>query len=212
MNAPRANDQGSFENVISLASEDWPYAMPQLYAVNIVSDPGIAVKGWSASPDGENVARNTFTSDRSKVELIGFWHGEYKITEIKSFLGYGNASHYAREIITSIPTKFFMENGKVVEENGNVQITGDWPLDWDFAQIRDVGVFLCFLQMLLISRNKNEQAQQLKDSITPAWPSTEIVLVFQQSLQLARKEFLLDNETRKLIDKAQKTVNRFLKG
>jgi hypothetical protein len=210
--APGTNCQGSFDTILLPAPDDWPYAIPHLYAVNIVSDPGMIITGWSASPNGQSNARSALDIGRSKVELIGFWHGEYKIIETKTFPSPAIAEEFAKETYKSIPTKFLLRNGNVMEENGIVQITGDWPVVWNFVQLRDIGVFLGYLQMLLKNRNKNEQAQRLKESITPAWPPTEIILVFQQSLQLARKEFLLDTATRKLIDKALRTVKRWLKG
>ncbi|MGA7193844.1 MAG: hypothetical protein WBW94_09445 [Anaerolineales bacterium] len=212
MTEPKANDKGSFETVLPLISNDWPYALPHLYAINIASDPGIETIGWIASPDGENIAKKKMVSDRSKVEQIGFWHNEYKITRTRTFLNSEDARQNANESFKSIPTKYLMQSGKIIEENGSLVVTGDWPFNWHFSQLRDIGVFLCYLQILLQERNEDSQAQQLRDSITPAWPPTEVLLVFQKSLQLADKEFStsFDNKTKKLIGDALKVTDRWL--
>lgn len=214
MKAPTANDKGSFETVLLLVSDNWPYALPNLYAINVVSDPGMTITGWTTSPDGENVARNAFTLDRSKVESIGFWHGKYKIIEIKMFLSNEKAEQSAKELFANIPTKYLMQNGKIVEESEKIQITGDWPTDWKFLQIRDIGVFLCYLQELLNDKKEYVQVQKLRNSITPGWPPTEQILVFHNSLNLAKKELAssFDNRTKKLIDNALNVIEHWLKG
>jgi hypothetical protein len=133
---------GSFEPNLVNAPDNWPYALPHLYAANVVSD--------QAQP---------------KVELVGFWQGEYRLAETQIHPSLEGASASARDLFAAGVVKYLMQDGEIVEENINVQITGDWPRKWKFNLIRDVGVFLCYLQILLRSRDKIEQAQRLKESI-----------------------------------------------
>jgi len=47
MNIPDVDASGSFSKVLEPAPEDWPWILPHYYAVNVVSDPEVAVVGWT---------------------------------------------------------------------------------------------------------------------------------------------------------------------
>lgn len=188
MTAPTTR-YGSFETTLEMAPDDWPYALPHFYALNLVTTPG-----------------------KVKLETVGYWQGQYKLIEVKVHPAVENAMKHQGELTPTIPIRYLMQDGRIVKENKDVQITGDWPAQWDFAQIRDIGVFLCYLWWLLKSQHRHEQARRLRASITPAWPPTELLLVFQESLLQAKQDFASDVATTKLINRALKTIKRWLKG
>ena len=188
MTAPAPRDD-SFETTLEMAPDDWPYALPHFYAVNLVTTPG-----------------------RVQLETVGYWKGQYKLIEVKVHPDVQTAMRHQGELTPAIPIRYLMRDGRIVKENKDVQITGDWPPQWDFAQIRDIGVFLCHLGWLLKKQNRQEQARQLRASITPAWPPTELLLVFRESLLQAKRDFASDVATTTLIDRALKTIQHWLKG
>ena len=106
-----------------------------------------------------------------------------------------------------------MYNGKIISENQTLLLTGDWPSNWGFATIRDLGVFFCYLVILAQSKGKTKQAEKVKASLSPAWPPTEAILSYQNAFQVAQKELgqILDAHEKALIEKALRTIKSWLK-
>ncbi len=213
MSLPDIDASGSFSKILAPVPDDWPWILPHYYAVNVVSDPKVAVVGWTASPDGDDQSHTAFVADYSKTEVVAFWQKTYRIVSVKDFLNRADAEQQARDYFRNIPTKYLMFNGQAIEENQSVVLTGDWPPDWEFAQIRDLGVFFCYLVILAQSKGAIKRAQKVKESLLPAWTQTELILSYQKAFQVAQKELwaLLSARENKLIDKALKTLSGWLR-
>jgi hypothetical protein len=213
MSIPDIDVSGSFSKALAPVPDDWPWVFPHYYAVNIVSDPKVAVVGWTASPDGEDQPRTAFVAEHSKMEVIAFWQNAYRIISVKDFLRRADAEQQARDYFRSIPTKYLMLNGQMIEENQSITLTGDWPSNWEFSEIRDLGVFFCYLVLSAQSKGAIKQAQKVKESLLPAWPQTELILSYQKAFEVAQEELglVLSSKENELIDEALNTISRWLR-
>ncbi|MBI5035198.1 MAG: hypothetical protein HZB51_32125 [Chloroflexi bacterium] len=214
MQFPISDQSGSFAKTLAPAPETWPWALPHYYAINTVSDPGEIVVGWVASPNGTQQSRQAFSADRSRVETIGLWHASFAILETVQFAHRSEAEHYASEVFQAIPTKFMMHDGQIIADSKIVELTGDWPRTWHFSQIRDLGVFLCYLVLRARAASKTKEANRLQETLQFAWPPTELLANYRRALQTARNELhsILDGETQLALKQATQFTEQLLKG
>ena len=113
---PGVDSWGWFEPVLSPAPESWPWALPNLYAVNIAPDPGVEIVGGSASPDGDLNVVTSFVRDRTRIEEIGFWRGTFGLVRRRRHPSRKDAEKEALDSFNVLRAKYLMRSGKVVEE------------------------------------------------------------------------------------------------
>ncbi len=213
MEIPAPDSSGSFQHSLERAPTEWPWILPHYYALNVVREPKQVLVGWSASPNGENRPRTAFDSGGSVLETIGYWMGSYRLVSTQEFLSWSDAQSEAKDLFSTIPIRYLMIQGQTTSENPAVRITGDRPSDWHFAEIRDLGVFFCYLITVIRVQGDVERAEQLRRSLSPAWPPTELILNYQRLFRTARSELaaLLSDRDKAVLDEAPSAIDRWLK-
>jgi hypothetical protein len=181
------HQHGSFWFTLGCAPSDWPWALPHLYAVNTATDPGDLLMAASASPSGEYEEVSELREDRARLEVVGFWNSEFRVVHRSEPLFGGNVRKQASEAFGDLPVRYLMEAGVSIRENPDVLITGKWPAEWNVRRYTDLGVFCSFLWDRARGRGGAAAAEELKSSISFAWPPTEQVLVYLSALQFAAR-------------------------
>jgi hypothetical protein len=174
---------GFFEPVIGMAPPSWPWALPHLYAANIAAETGDLVIGATADPTGGFSEETSRRSDLGRLEIIGFWRGDFHVIRSRTFAHLEGATQAAQYTFDGIPIRFLMESGRVTRENEKVDVTGVWPEHWVFANLRDLSVLCAFLYESAMSGGAGERAEQFRARLGTAYPATEQVLVYIDALK-----------------------------
>jgi hypothetical protein len=186
---PPPDDSGAFGPILGRAPSDWPWAIPTLHTVNTYPMIGDLVTGASANPNGE------YSEDLSAVQLgclevIGYWRGEFHIVHSSEHPSLPLAQREAERTFSTLPVRFLSESGTVLDENPAVPVTGEWPHQWTFNQVQDLGVLCAYLYESAVIAHLTTQAEQFRDMITPAWPATEQLTVFIHALEFVERTFV----------------------
>ncbi len=214
MQNPIPDANGSFQHTLDGVSDALPWILPHYYAVNAVRQPKQVLVGWSADPSGENRPHKALNPDYSVVETIGYWKRNYFVASTQEFRSWSEAESEAKQLFVTTPIRFLMIQGQPTSENRVVRITGDWPSDWHFGQVRDLGVFFCYLVSITESRGDTQLARKVKRSLSPAWPPTELILSYQRAFRSARAELAdtLSERDKALVETALTVIDIWLKG
>jgi len=210
---PGVDSWGWFEPVLSPAPESWPWALPNLYAVNIAPDPGVEIVGGSASPDGDLNVVTSFVRDRTRIEEIGFWRGTFGLVRRRRHPSRKDAEKEALDSFNVLRAKYLMRSGKVVEENDQVTIIGDWPPVFSFASLRDLGVFCAFIYEKAIEGGAKDEAVKFRESIRLESTGTEQLVTYIKSLELGQSklETYLSPADRSILWQAHQTARGWLR-
>jgi hypothetical protein len=187
MTAEGSKIMPKIEGLLSRPPADWPWALPHLYCVETVSEPGEDLVGYSAHKDGSGEARVEEVKERTRVNVIGFWKGVYAVTRTEVFLKRKDAELQADASFKQRPIQIRARDGMVIATNEEIKITGDWPKEWSFHRASDWGVFCAFLYQELFKGGHKEEAESLKKSLRIETPGTEMLLMFQSALTNTNK-------------------------
>ena len=180
---------GNIQGLLSNPPSDWPWTLPNFYALETKSEPGPGIVGYSAHKDGSGEARIENISDRTRVSLIGFWRGVYALMESKTFLKRADAERCADRWFREMPIRFRVRDGMVAWTDESVRITGDWPVEWEFRRVRDLGVLCAFLHEELLKCDRAEEARALKASLHRVMPGTEMIAMFRAALSNTKEKW-----------------------
>ena len=186
---PNADSHGGFESVVGNASSSWPWAFPHYYAVNSYAAPDIGVVGCTASPDGSSEVKTGMIEGRTIVEFLVFWDGKFAVERSRTYMTRERALAAAKSSYSELPVRYLMSNAKVVSENVSVEITGAWPKLWKYESIRDLGIFLAYLDQQVRAADEDLLADQVKMSIRVASTPTEVIVNYIESLETAKDKF-----------------------
>ncbi len=182
----RPDANGWFEPVLGRPPLVWPWALPHYFAVNVAPDPAVGNLGPLTSlrgvPGGIAEAPNP---DRHRVEVIGFWHGNYRVVDVQHVPSRDKATEVATQNYKDLAIRFLLHSGAIVRENHKIDVTGDWPTEWTFRNISDLGVLCAYLYEESKRRGAGPMADAFRDSIGHAWPVTEQVVTFERCLTQA---------------------------
>ena len=189
---------------------DWPWALPHLYLVETVPEPGIDVIGYSAHRDGTGEAKIENVDQRTRVIIVGYWNGVYAVVWSKIFLKQADAVNEAGIHFKIKPIRFWADDGTIIHVNESVRITGQWPDTWTFNRFWDLGAFCAFLYSELGAAGHSQEAEAFKASLHYAMPGTEASIMFHKALKNGRKLFgqWLDPAARMALDSAIETCAR----
>jgi len=189
LDLPKPDSRGWFEPVIGRSPTFWPWALPHIYAVNVAIDPKIEFVGASATPDGSLSLRQGFNSDRSRVEVIGYWQNEFRVVHVEHAANRKQAEERAKNDFACLPIRYLMHDGHVVQENGEVRTTGSWPTEWKIQRYQDLGVLCAYIFEHAKQAGLVNEAEAFRRSIQPASPVTEQVMVYETALVQALNLF-----------------------
>ena len=208
---PKPDLRGWFETVLGRPPTDWPWALPNLYAVNTALDAADEIAGARASPDGSSSVRYKYNADRSRVEIVGFWRGEFRVIHVEHASSPAKAEKQAADVFTSFPVRYLLHAGATVRENVAVHITGDWPERWQIQRYQDLGVLCAFIYEQAQKSGAADAAEDFRRSIQFAWPVTEQVMVYRSALQYALRSLSrwLSVEALNAIREALATIQRW---
>jgi hypothetical protein len=168
---------------------DWPWALPHIYAVDTLSEPGDDVVGYSARKDGTGSARTAAVPGRTRVAEIGYWNGRFAILWSGLFLKENDAERVADAKFRDEPIRFRMKHGAAIRTNEKIEITGKWPETWVFHCFYDLGCFCAFLYAELKDAGLIAEAEKFKSSLHPAMPGSELFAMFQKALGDFEREY-----------------------
>jgi len=181
--------KGWFEPTIgTTALEEWPWALPSLFCINFAEDPGEEIASYSARLDGSSKAVSRFKSERHRVETVGYWHGNYRVVELQRFRNKSRAEAYATDQFEALPVRYLMYAGKVIKERRDIDLTGNWPLRWEFKSVRDLGVFCAYVYENAMLRGAKDFAREFRASIVAAWPLQELIANYERVLLSAKQQ------------------------
>jgi hypothetical protein len=81
-----------------------------------------------------------------------------------------------------------MKDGLVICTNETIQITGEWPAEWKFTRLYDLGSFgACLYGELKIAR-REEEAEAFRASLHAAVPGTEAITMFHRAFSRCREK------------------------
>ena len=207
------NHGGLFEPVLGRAPADWPWALPHLLAVNVAPAPVTEPHAASAAPDGEAHLVVGGSHDGARFEVLGYWRGDYGVVHAASFPTMAAAETEAETTFSSLRVRYLLRSGEVVKQRDEVEITGDWPDEWPFASLPDLGISCAFLYERARAHGAGEVAEDFRHAVTFAWPPTEQLIVYVEALQLARDSLspCLSTPERDNLHAALKSARRWLK-
>jgi len=189
LDLPKPDSHGWFEPIIGRSPTSWPWALPHIYAVNVAIDPKIEFVGASATPDGSLSLRQGFNSDRSRVEVIGYWQNEFRVVHVEHTSNRKQAEESAMHDFSCLPVRYLMHDGRVVQENGEVPTTGNWPAELKIQRYQDLGVLCAFIFEQAKQVGLVNEAEAFRCSIRLASPVTEQVMVYEAALVQALNSF-----------------------
>jgi hypothetical protein len=185
----QTDSTGWFEPTIgATVPADWPWALPAFCCINFAEDPGQEITGHSAKLDGSSQRLARFTSERYRVETVGSWHGNYRVVELQRFSNKSRAEVYATDQFESLPVRYLMNAGKVIRERPDINLTGEWPLRWEFKSIRDLGVFCAYVYENAMLRGAKDFAREFRASLVAAWPHQELLANYRIALMNAKQK------------------------
>ena len=188
MSVPQTSPEGWFEPTVGQADPlDWPWALPALFCINFARDSGNELVGFSSKLNGSSQSFSRFEDERYRVETIGFWRGDYRVVDLLRFKNRTRAERHALDQFEALPVRYLMEAGVVVQEKPEIDVSGNWPVDWQFGSIRDLGVFCAYIYERALVKKSHEFARDFRGSIGAAWPLTELIANYQRSLQFAKQ-------------------------
>jgi hypothetical protein len=177
------------EGLLPEPPTDWPWALPHLYCVETVSEPGEDVVGYSAHKDGTGEARVEPVKERTRVNVVGYWKGAYAVVWSKVFLKRADAEREADGHFKIKPMRYRVNNGETIRLNEAIQITGDWPESWEFTHFWNLGSFCAFLYREALAAGRAQEADAFKASLHQVMPGSEAMAMFHGSLSKAKKLF-----------------------
>jgi hypothetical protein len=177
------------DDILGSPPVDWPWALPHLDSIETIPDPGVDVVGYSAHKDGTGLARTATVRGRTRLVVVGYWHGEYAAMSTQVFLKKDDAEREADADFKRRPIRLRMRAGTIVGINDTIQITGNWPTEWAFNRLYDLGSFCAFLYGGLKTAGRGEEAEALRASLHYAMPGTEAISMFHRALSDGKRKF-----------------------
>lgn len=189
----RPDANGWFEPVLGRQPPFWPWAMPHYFAVNYAPDP------------------EPVNHDRCRIEVIGFWRGEYHVFDVQHVTSRDKAAETAQQNFKDLHIRFLLNGSSIVRENHKIEVTGDWPKIWQFDRIGDLGVLCAYIYEKTKQRGAGPAADGFRDSIGHAWPIIEQVATFEACLNRAMTNLYpwLSSEAKEAIHNALWTIKQW---
>ena len=163
MSVPQTSPEGWFEPTVGQADPlDWPWALPALFCINFARDSGNELVGFSSKLNGSSQSISRFEDERYRVETIGFWRGDYRVVELLRFKNRTRAERHALDQFEALPVRYLMEGGVVVREKPEIDVSGNWPVDWQFGSIRDLGVCCAYIYERALVKKSHQFAREFR--------------------------------------------------
>jgi hypothetical protein len=207
------NSGGLFEPILGRSPDSWPWALPHLLGVNTALAPVIEPQSASVTPEASSRLEEGISHEGTRFEVLGYWRGEYRVVHAASFLTMAAAETEAETTFSSLRVRYLLRAGELVKQRDDVEITGDWPDEWQLASVPDLGIFCAFLYERARTHGAGEVAEEFRHAVTFAWPPTEQLIVYVDALQLARDRLspYLSTTERKNLRLALESARRWLK-
>lgn len=210
---PEPDKHGRFASVIGPRPNHWPWVLPHLYAMNVSPETSSVPVEASATPEGELKIKKEVRTLGAVVEMIGFWNGMYCVFDTESLPTLSQAKELAAKWFEELPVRKLMENGVVIREKPDVEVTGRWPKKWAIRTFLDVKILAAYLFEVAEAKGRHEEAIRFRKSLGFAWPMTELLILYRDAFAAA-EEYLaphLDDRSQKLLKSATALLNKWLK-
>jgi len=184
---PSPDRHGWFQPVLPAAPETWPWALPYLAAVNVAPDPHSQVVEAVASADGKLVERRTMAAEAHRLEVIGYWKGEFGIVHFQRFASVSAAMKEANDLLKVVPVHYLLKSGKVLRIHRHLDVTGEWPRHWRFRRGQHLGVCCAFVYDQAREHGARKEAEAFKRKVWYEGSPAEQVGVYVDALDWAEQ-------------------------
>lgn len=211
---PTPDGNGWFEPVLKAAPGNWPWALPYLAAVNIAPDPGDEVVRAVADPNGTCTQEIVIdSSDRTRVEVIGYWRWEFALVDCHHRSCPGKAMDEAESLMAVVPVRYLLRAGKVISEDSSVEVTGVWPEEWTFRSYRHLGSCCAFVYEQAVAEHAREEAEEFRDMVAVSLLPREQVMAYISALKWAKRRLRrrLGRDVLRVIDEALAAARKWLR-
>ena len=209
---PQADALGGYRSILGESSADWPWILPEIFAFNLVPTPTKGIVGARATRDGVVSARPGVLRERMRVEVIGFWRGQYALQESLRVDSRDQFHRFLRGLDGKLPLRYVLDQGKVLSSFDDVIIHGEWPLRWRFGSPRVIELFCAFLNERLLDRGFEALANRLRSRAPKKGFRPRKYGDYRHAMQFAFDVLgpFLSPEERSAVERAQARIDLFM--
>lgn len=208
---PEADALGGYRSILGQCSVEWPWILPEIFAFNLVPTPTRGIVGARATRDGTVEARPGVLRERMRVEVIGFWRGQYALQESLRVDSRKQFQDFLDGVDGKLPIRYVLDQGRVLNSFDDVVIHGEWPVRWRFGCPRMLELFCAFLNERLLDRGFEALADRLRARVPRRGFRPRRYADYRHAIQFAEDVLapLLSPEERRAVERAQARIDLF---